>query len=73
MREVSISYIDEVNNTKDTLLGLSVLLYGLGRVCEDCDGIEGLKEALYMLNNICFCTANKLQDEASSKAEIGAL
>lgn len=66
MREVSISYIDEVDNTKDTLLGLS-------RVCEDCDGIEGLKEALYMLNNICFCTANKLQDEASFKAEIGAL
>ncbi|WP_096024539.1 hypothetical protein [Campylobacter lanienae] len=71
MREVSISYIDEVDNAKDTLLGLSVLLYGLGRVCEDCDGIEGLKEALYMLNDICFCAANKLQ--APSKAEIGAL
>lgn len=62
MKEVSVFYVDEVNNAKELLFGLSVLLEGLGRICKDDGGRKGLTEALYALDDMCFDMAKKLQD-----------
>lgn len=61
MREVSIDYLDAANDAKDRLLALSILLSGLGLVCRDLEGPNGLKEALFMLSQSC--------DEGASQME----
>lgn len=62
MKDVSVSYLDEVGNAKELLFGLSVLLEGLGRICQDDGGRKGLTQALYLLDDVCFDMAKKLQD-----------
>ncbi|MDL0088147.1 hypothetical protein [Campylobacter gastrosuis] len=62
MKEVSVFFLDEVDNAKDLLLGLSVLLEGLGRICNDDGSVKGLTQALYLLDDVCFDMAKKLQD-----------
>lgn len=62
MKDVSVSYLDEVENAKELLLGLSVLLEGLGRICKDDGCRKGLTQALYLLDDVCFDMAKKLQD-----------
>ncbi len=62
MKEVSVFYLDEVNNAKDTLMAMGVLLEGLGRICEDFNGVDGLKEALYVLSSISENKAHILKD-----------
>ncbi|MDL0089275.1 hypothetical protein [Campylobacter gastrosuis] len=62
MKEVSVFFLDEVDNAKELLLGLSVLLAGLGGICKDDEGRAGLAQALYLLDDVCFDMAKKLQD-----------
>ncbi|WP_172202145.1 hypothetical protein [Campylobacter sp. RM16188] len=63
MKEVSVFYIDEVNNAKDKFLAFSLLLSGLGRMCEDfTDGGGGLKEALYLLSDVSNIAYESLND-----------
>lgn len=62
MKEVSVFYIDEVNNAIDLLFGLSVLLEGVGKICKEDGGRKGIEEALQTLDNICFDMAKRLRD-----------
>ncbi|CUU80336.1 Uncharacterised protein [Campylobacter hyointestinalis subsp. hyointestinalis] len=62
MKDISVFYLDEVENARELLFGLSVLLEGLGSICKDDGDRVGLTQALYVLDNLCFDMAKKLQD-----------